>query len=151
MTATHKNEVIERFSIKTTDYSILNMIVGARELLHMSFLKSAISKFTCCVQSLLISDDGYFYGVNSDGSTYDVTLSNEEIEILATLMSVQWIDKILLDRTLLQQHFGTKEIKLNSPAQHMKELNSIRDYYIGEASDMMANYQYKTKKYGSTT
>lgn len=151
MTATHKNEVIERFSIKTTDYSILNMVVGARELLHMSFLKSAISKFTCCVQPLLISDDGYFYGVNSDGSTYDVILSNEEIEILATLMSVQWIDKILLDRTLLQQHFGTKEIKLNSPAQHMKELNSIRDYYIGEASDMMANYQYKTKKYGSTT
>lgn len=149
MPATHKNEVIERFSIRVTDYSILNMVVGARENLHLSFLKSAIAKFTCCTKPLLLSDDGYFYGEDSDGVRYDVTLTNEEIEILAALMAVQWVDKLLLDRTLLQQHFGTKEIKLNSPAQHMKELASVRDTYIGEASDLMANYQYKKKKYGS--
>lgn len=151
MSATHKNEIIERFSIKITDYSLLNMVVGARENLHMSFLKSAIAKFTCCTKPLLISDDGFFYGENSDGTVYDVELNNEEVEILASLMAVQWVDKILLDRTVLQQHFGTKEIKLNSPAQHMKELNSIRDYYNGEASDLMANYQYKVSKYGPST
>ena len=102
-----------------------------------TYLRSSIVKFRYC-EKLSKRDDL--------SQTFTETLTDEEQEILATLMSVEYLTPKLLTDELLRQRLSSKDYTLTSQANHIKEIRSLQDRYSKEAKELMILYTYKPNK-----
>lgn len=122
---------IEDFDIKNTmelDYEL------GQELLN-DFLKSSITKFTYCVKNLFDRDDNF--------GQFNIELSEMEKEILSTLMVVEYLSPKILRDELLENNLSSKDYRLFSPANQIKEVRELRELYKSEANSLMIEYYYR--------
>ena len=135
--ATPFREVYERVYNKISDYSFTKLTKDEVEDVLESFLLSALVKFKTCKKDL--SDrDLTLKQFNED-------LTDEEQEILATLICVEYLTPKLITDELLQQRLSTKDYNLYSQANQIKEIRELRDKLKSEANQMMINYSYSKK------
>jgi hypothetical protein len=132
--ATPFSDVYVFFTSKISDYSFLNLFQDELEDTLEPYLNSASVKFKRCKKDLSDKDTTL--------KTFNSDLSDEEKEILSTLMTVEYLSPKLITSDLLQQTLGTKDYKLYSQANHIKEIRELRDLYKKEANQLMMDYSY---------
>jgi hypothetical protein len=132
--ATPFSDVYAFFTGKISDYSFLKLTQIELEDNLENYLNSASVKFRRCKKDLSDKD--------KTNNQFNIDLSDEEKEILSTLMIVEYLSPKLVTSDLLQQQLGTKDYKLYSQANHIKEIRELRDVYRKEANQLMMDYSY---------
>lgn len=135
--ATPYQFIYARFMPKITDYTYLNLTPQEIEDNLETFMKSSIIKFRYC--SKLTNRDELLKQFNDE-------LTEEEQEILAVLMCVEFLTPKLLTDDLLKQTLNSKDYKLYSQANHVKEIRSLRDTFQKEANNLMILYTFNKSK-----
>lgn len=132
--ATPFSEIYDRVYNKISDYSFLNLTQNEVEDILESYLLSSIVKFKKCKKDLSNRDQAL--------KQFNEDLTDEEKEILATLMCVEYLTPKLITSELLKQKLSTKDYQLYSQANQIKEIRGVRDKMKSEANQMMISYSY---------
>jgi hypothetical protein len=132
--ATPFSDVYAFFTSKISDYSFLKLTQIELEDNLENYLNSASVKFRRCKKDLSDKD--------KTNNQFNIDLSDEEKEILATLMTVEYLSPKLITSDLLQQTLGTKDYRLYSQANHIKEIKDLRNVFKSEANQLMMDYSY---------
>ena len=144
------DEIYDIFLGKIEDYEILDIINKIREdfqddeqkiqnilsELFFIYLKSSINKFTDCTQDLSKRNDESFQ--------FELSLTGMEIEILATLMVVEYLSPKVIRSENLESYLGSKDFRQYSPANQLKETRSLREAVQLEASSLILDYYYRS-------
>jgi hypothetical protein len=121
------------FMRKVTDYSFLKLSQNDLEDILQGYISSACVNFKKC-RSGLTRDDVT--------NTFDATLTEEELEILGTLMVVEWLNPQIYNTLLMKQHLNDKDFKIYSQAQHLEQLTKLRDDKKEEADGLIMAYSF---------
>lgn len=124
--------VYDRFLDKCTDFDLPNLPDDEFEAMLHGWLLSSIAKFRKCKSDLTQRDD--------ELRTFLVDLENEEIEILALLMTAEWLEPRINSVLLTDMMVGGKEEKWNSQQGHLSGLKALRDANRLEAKKLMRDY-----------
>lgn len=133
--ATPYNDIYAYFLLKVNDYSFANMDQSDLEDMLKDYLKVAVSKFAPYSNVKLDRDDtsNQFYN----------DLSDEEKNILATLMVVEYLQSKLLTSDLLQQMLSDKDYRIYSQANQIKELRLLYSQMKADAENLITKYSYR--------
>lgn len=121
------------FLNKITDDYLLTLIEGNLQDLIDGYRKSASVRFKQC-KKLENRDDSL--------KQYNQTLTDEEVEILANLMILEWLKPQINSIELLKQSMSTKDYKLTSQAEHLLRLNNLKSSTIAEVDSLIVSYTY---------
>ena len=105
------------------------------------WLTSAIAKHRKCTHDLSDRDD--------ELRQFNADLTDIEQEILAILVTREWIGQQLKSVTNTLQVFGGKETKYYSQAQHLSELRALDESLRLEAQQLSRDYTYVDNEYFS--
>ena len=132
------SNVYSYFMPKIEDYNFLQLNKEDLESVLEPLLLTSIIKFKKCKKDLSKRD------ILSKSFIED--LSDEEVNILAQLMTVEYLTPKLLTADLVEQQVSTNEYKTYSQANHIKEIKSLRDMMQYEASKLITSYTYSENK-----
>lgn len=121
---------------KISDYSFINLTVEELEDVLEPFLLTSCVKFKKCLTDLSDRDM-----INKQ---FNQDLSDEEEEILSSLMIIEYLSPKIITSDLLQQSLSSKDYKIYSQANHIKEIKEIRKMYKEEANGSMMSYSYSS-------
>lgn len=135
---TSVSEVFGNFLSKISDYSFLAVDVTDEEINEelMGYLKSATVKFYKCNNSLKIvknDEDEYFFASE---------LTPFEIEVLTTLMIVEYMKPQVLSSEVIKQSLSDKDFRIYSQANQLRELNLLYRMFRTEATKLITEYTY---------
>ena len=129
--------VYKRFLNSTTDFNLadlddytLNEML--KEWLHSSIVKTRTS-----------SDLSY----NDESESFNNTLSDLDIELLAMGMKLAWLDTSIYSTELTLQFIGGKEEKYYSQANHINELRALRADTLREMQQLYTYDTYVNNSY----
>jgi len=140
--ATLYSDIYNKFLTDIKDDSLLDFTVEERMEILDGLLKKSISRFKACQTDLLdrteripatdttLAVEGQF---NQD-------LTEEEMNILATIMRKYWLNDKIYNLELLQQRMTTKDFKLTSQAEHLLRLTVLAQELDKEISRMIVDY-----------
>lgn len=131
-------EIYEEFLSKIADYSYLDINVSEEEINDelFGFLKSAIRKFYKCKNSLEIVEN------EDKDKFFKEELHPFEVEILVTLMLVEYMKPKVLSTEVLKQSLSDKDFRIYSQANQLRELSLLYRVFRAEASKMITQYTY---------
>lgn len=109
-------------------------------MLH-GWLTSAIAKHRKCTHDLSDRDD--------ELRQFNTDLTDIEQEILAIMMTREWVSQQLHSVTLTSQVFSGKEAKFYSQSSHIAELRELDERLKIEAQKLSRDYTYTDNEYFS--
>lgn len=130
--ATLYTEIYGSFLSKISDYSFINLTEGEIESQLFDYLRSSIPKFRNCKVDLS----------NRTEFEFIEQLSDEEIEILSSLMVVEFLKPKIVSSDLYKQVMTDKEYRFYSQANHLEQLQNTYKLFKKEASDLMKAYGF---------
>lgn len=130
-------EIYDSFLNKIKDYDFLSLDEEDIEELCYKYLVSSIPLVKHCEEKLLDRDDNFYQ--------FNQKLEENEIEILANLMLVQWTTPQIYSITNMKQFLGDKEYKFFSQANHLEKLLLLKDEALSYADGLMINNSYTLK------
>lgn len=135
---TKVEEIFDNFLSKISDYSLLMGNLTDEEIYEdlSGYLKTARTKFYKCENSLKIVDDGF------GGESFTVELHPFEIEILTSLMLVEYLKPQVLSSEVMKQSLSDKDFKIHSQASQLRELSLLYRVLRAEAGRMITEYTY---------
>ena len=113
--ATSFIDVYSRFSMKITDFNLDKIYISSTPVYYnyvKGFLISSISKFTQCNKDLSQRTD--------ISHTFNIDLSDLEIEILAEMMVVEWCGKEVRSIMELRRYLNDTDFKMFSESQNLR-------------------------------
>lgn len=131
--------IYNRALSKIEDPTLAMLDEGDLENMLYGWLTSAIAKHRKCTNDLSDRDD--------ELRQFNVDLTDIEQEILAILMTREWVGQQLKSVTNTLQVFSGKETKHYSQAQHLSELRALDDSLRLEAQQLSRDYTYVDSKY----
>lgn len=131
--------VYTRFAQKITDYDLSALSEEDLAATLFGYLISAISKFKKCKSDL--SDR------NDENLEFNVDLLDSEIEILALMMVVEWIEPQLNSSLITNQFFGGKDEKFFSQSNQLEKLMLLKETTARTARKLIRNYTYLNNDY----
>lgn len=132
--ATPFTNVYGRFLSKISDFTFLNLTQEELEDSLESYLLTSVIKFRRCKTNLSQR--------NSLTKEFNNDLTDEEQEILASLMTVEYLTPKLVTADLLQQSMSSRDYRMYSQANHIAEIRRLRNDLKVEAEKMMTDYSY---------
>ena len=120
------------FLNKVTDRYLLDIPEEHLQSLVDGFRTSVSVKFRPCKK--VFRDDV--------ARCYNKTLTDEEVEILANLMVLEWLKPQINSIELLKQGMSTKDYKIYSQANHLDSLKELRKETISEVDRLIVSYTY---------
>lgn len=100
------------------------------------------------LEELLINAIPWFEFPRVNLNDYDIlrqrfkaTLSNDEINILATYMVVGWIDQQLASIELVRMKYTGSDFKMTSQANHMSKLMALKKEYLQNGFHLQRVYK----------
>lgn len=135
--ATSYDNIYARFLPKITDYNFAKMTEAEIEENLETYLKSSIIKFRYC--SKLGSRD-------ETTKQFNDSLTDEEQEILAILMCIEYLTPKLLTDDLLKQTLSSKDYNLYSQANHINQIRSLKADFQKEVNSLMILYTFNKSK-----
>ena len=84
------------------------------------------------------------YDYNLDIEEYNITLSIEEINIIATYMVVEWLNQQLANIELTRMKYSGSDFKFTSQANHIHKLTNLQKEY--ERKGFHLQRLYKRRK-----
>lgn len=133
--STPYTDIFKRAVFRFKDYDYLRMSEDEIHEVLVAFLHSAISDFAPVCQ-----DD--LYDVDETLSQFNVDLDLEVQEILATGIAFYWTSARILDQELLRNSMSTKDYTYFSPANLMRESQTLRETLRKEYRDRIVQYTY---------
>lgn len=121
------------FLSKITDDFLLSIPDEDLQKLIDGYRNSASIKFKQC-NKLSDRDD--------DLRQYNIALTDEEIEILANLMILEWLKPLINSIEILKQSMSTKDYKIYSQANHLNELMALKKETNAEIDKLIISYTY---------
>lgn len=132
---TYLTELYELFLSKVSDYGFLKITEEELEEDLLGYLKSATAKFYKCKSSLkVIEEDGV--------KRFEDELHPFELEILTTLMLVEYLKPQVLSSEVLKQSLSDKDFKIYSQANQLQQLNLTYRMLRMEAGKLITEYTY---------
>lgn len=130
------SDVYQRAIFKFTDYSFLDAITEFKEELLQKYLLATIADFQhmCDVD---IND------YDLENKQFNVELDNEIIEILSWGIAYHWINARALNSELLRNKIHNKDYTSYSPANLLKEIQSLRSTVEQEFKGRMKTYSFR--------
>jgi len=132
-------ELYEIFTSRISDYSFISPLRtddDVEEELY-GYLKNAKRQFRRkCKQDLTIETD------DQDEKFFVSELTDLELDILATLMLVEYLKPKVLSSDTLRQNMSDKEFQTYSQANHLRELGLTYRLFRAEATALVSEYQY---------
>lgn len=131
-------EIYDSFLSKISDYSFLSENITQQDIEDdlFGYFKTARTKFYRCNNSLEVTDDG------TGLLTFGVDLHPMEIEVLATLMLVEYLKPQLITSETLKQSLSDKDFKIYSQASQLREIRLLYKAMIADASKLITEYTY---------
>lgn len=121
---------------KISDYDILKISDGDREVSLDSYLLSAQIDFQKVCKIDLLDK-------NVTLRQYNNELTDEIKEILATGEVYYWISPKVVNTELLKNSLSTKDFSTYSPANLLKEMQSLRTSLKSEFKQKIVDYSYR--------
>ena len=119
-------ELTPQDTIKDLQNLLIDAIPGfefPRKSLEYTILERPINKDSVNIQGFLIENadgDGY-----EDASSFTVTLSSEEINILAILMMNSWLQRQITTIENIRMKYSGTDFKMTSQANHLAKLLTL--------------------------
>lgn len=121
------------FLNKITDDYLLTLIDENLYKLIGDYRTSASIRFKQC-KKLQDRDD--------ELKQYNQTLTDEEIEILANLMVLEWLKPQINSIETLKQTMSLKDYKMYSQSRHLDSLISLKKLTSAEIDSLIVSYTY---------
>jgi len=136
MTKVH--EVYEDFLSKISDFGFVSPDITEQEVEEIiySYLKTAITKFYRCKNSLKIVED------TLGEKSFESVLHPFEIEVLSVLMLVEYLKPQFMSSETLKQALSDKDFKIYSQASQLRELRLLYKELKADANRMITEYTY---------
>ena len=119
-------ELTPRDTIKDLQNLLIDAIPGfefPRKSLEYNILERPINKNSVNIQGFFIENaDGEGY---EDASSFTVTLSSEEINILAILMMNSWLQRQITTIENIRMKYSGTDFKMTSQANHLAKLLTL--------------------------
>jgi hypothetical protein len=128
------NSIRDLWLSKITDFDFGSMLETEINDLFDKYLLASIPKFRLCGQNLNDRDDTL--------RQFNITLSLDEQEILATLSAIEWLSHQILHQQLLKQNLGSKDFSIFSPANQLKEMMSLKRELTNDVNSLITFYHY---------
>lgn len=130
------SEIYERAIFKFTDYSFLTAITDFKEGVLQKYLLSSIVDFqhVCAV-------DITKYDLRLE--EFENELDSEIIEILSLGIAFHWLSAQALNRELLKNRIYNSDYTSYSPANLLKEVQTLRDTIEGEYRGKINEYSFR--------
>jgi hypothetical protein len=125
-------KIFKRFEGKITDYDLQELLDENKLEVEILLLDSAISDFNECKQDLSNRDDTTV--------TFNIVLTDLEIEILSLYMVKQWTSQFKNNQDLLENTLSPNSFTRFSPANKIKAVINLYDYSIIEAEIKVSKY-----------
>jgi len=132
--ATPFEDVYSFFLSKVSDYSFVKFTDEELEEEFEKYLRSACAKFFSAGNRL--DKDLTFKEFERD-------LTDLEIEILALLMVIEYLNPKIIATENMKQFLGTKEYKIYSQANHLSKMLELKNQIKSEVNHLMSQYSYK--------
>lgn len=138
VTPTSVSEVFDNFLSKISDYSFLAIDITDEEINEelSGYLKSATTRFYKCKNSLKIVTN------DEEEQMFISELTPFEIEILTTLMIVEYMKPQVLSSEVIKQSLSDKDFRIYSQANQLRELNLLYRMFRTEAGKMITEYTF---------
>lgn len=144
--ATAISEVYDSFLQKISNYGFTKPDTTQAEIEEeiFGYFKTARTKFYRCKNSLLFAlDTNGVPLTDSEGSyLFTVDLHPMEIEVLASLMLVEYIKPRLVTDETIQQALGDKDFKIFSQAGQIREIRLLFQTLKSDARKLITEYTY---------
>lgn len=131
--ATPYSKIYDRFLSKIEDLKLINLPQNVAEKTMKGYLEVSSDNFTMCSKDLSKRNDVEF----------EENLSGFEMNILAEGMLYEWIQPYINNILLMKQHLPDKDFRTYSQANHLKELQSLRDSYEERMDRLIVQYTYE--------
>ncbi len=128
------SDIYKRFERKIIDYDLDDLIEVDKHDIEIGFLISSISDFVDCESDLTDRDDFL--------QTFNITLTELEIEILSLLMVKHWTVQFKNTQDLLETILSPDSFKRFSPANQLNAVNSLYKDSIIESDLLISKYTY---------
>ena len=122
------------FLDKVTDQYLASLTDTELNAQMLKFLNNSVPKFKKCKKDLSLRIIA--------SASFEANLSDEEIEVLANLMVIEWLKPLVNSLELLKQAMSPKDFTLHSQANHLKELQALRKDAQAEISKLIVDYSY---------
>ena len=131
--STAYSKVFDKFYLITRDYDLDALAIEVKNELMTKYLNNSISRFKECKVSL-----------EHDNTTQEFTetLNDAEAEILAYAIVPQWSQQFLYDVDNLERIEALGNVKVFSPANHIKEMRALVKFAKQEYGDLINDYEY---------
>lgn len=141
--ATPYQTVYNAFLSKITDYNLSSMSDTLLTNILRGYLGTAMVMFKNCKQDLTNRDDA--------NATWNITLTDDEIEILALYMVDAWYNVKLNDDKALNQVLTDGDFQIHSQQAHTKTTMDLRDANYARIKKLIKDYQYNGDLSGLST
>ena len=130
--ATQYTEVYDAFLSKIKDYEFGELESDVVEYDLLKLLKSAVVHFKIPKNPFEMDDDE---------KAFSIDFTNEEIQIVATLMKREWFKRLIANTDVLIQKFGEADFEFKSQASHLNALNKAEAEVVDrEVKKMLSDY-----------
>lgn len=133
--ATPFTDIYARAVFRFADYEFLKQDIDTREDVLERHLFSAKTDF----QRICKADLGAY---DMELRQFDKTLDDEVIEILSLGIAFYWLSYKSLNSELLKNVLNSKDYYYYSPANLLKEIQTLRKTLRGEFNRRMRQYSY---------
>lgn len=130
--------VYDAFLNKIKDYEFGELEYDVMDYDLRTMLAAAVTDFHICVSSLEIKGEG-------EKAAFSADLTDEEIQILATLMKREWFRRVIADTDVLLQKFGEADFEFKSQASHLNALNKTEVQLIDKEVKKKLSYYSRIK------
>jgi len=136
--ATPYEKIYGRFLSRTTDFDLAELDDYTLGEMLKKWLNSAIVNVRTSTP-LDARDD--------ENESFENTLTDLDIELLAMGMTMAWLDQSLNSSELVRQFIGGKEEKYYSQANHIAELRALREETRLEMKRLHSYSTYNNNSY----
>lgn len=128
-------QIYERFAQKITDFKLLELAdEDVTNMLH-EWMVAALPKCRFIENDLDARND--------EQQTFDVNLTNTEIEIICTQMVSEWLAPQINSQLYVSQFFGGKEERFFAQANQLDKLMVLKDTNELAAQKLARDYRYQ--------
>ena len=114
-------------------YDFINMTQEECYSVLSEYVRPAVTDFRGCHQDLTKRSE----------TSFDLNLTDTEIEILINYMTIEWIDaNHLRVPTMLKYTLSSKDFNAFSPANQLKEMIELREMYRKDNETKFVRYRY---------
>lgn len=85
------------------------------------------------------------YDFDEEIEEYNIELSKEEINIIATYMVVEWIGRQLANIDLTRMQYSGSDFKFTSQANHLAKLTELKKVYTQKGFHLQRLYKRRKK------